>query len=141
MATLTGGSSLFFVVDMDAEQDLVGTVLIHTPSVFRVTTGAYTNEFTSATGNFTYDASGNLIGGTITGWTNFRDDVETFTVTDISYPAASLQGVVDAAFYTTLFSGNDQATGTPGLDYLVGYGGNDTLCGRRSDRRPGIRSI
>jgi Ca2+-binding RTX toxin-like protein len=132
MATLTGGTSLTFGADMDAEQSIGGPILIATPSVFRVAPNRNItnyNEFTSATGDFTYDASGNLVGGTITGWTNVRSNVETFTVTDISYPVASLHGLIDAAFYAALFSGNDQAYGAPGGDDLKGYGGSDTLSG------------
>ena len=89
------------------------------------------NELTGV--GLTYSASGELSGGTITGFRYYEGNVLTVSVEGVSLSAARLTaldkaGDTDAAL-NFVFGGDDQFVGTKSNDFFIGGPGNDTFNG------------
>lgn len=88
--------------------------------------------------DITFDLSGNVSGGTVTGyvetyWTNSQY-VPVFAIEEINISALSIWAAAttasttdDYSVFTTAMSGNDQIYGSEYGDVLLGYDGDDTF--------------
>ncbi|HEX6094470.1 MAG TPA: calcium-binding protein, partial [Dongiaceae bacterium] len=125
MATVTsiGGSR----VVMGSVVPINGAVAVNTPTTFRRGHPGNYDEFVSASGDFTYDLSNNLVDGTITGWIHVENDIQ-YQVTDISTPVSEFPFAFEPVD-DVLFAGADSITGSALNDHLLGFGGKDTLVG------------
>jgi len=86
----------------------------------------------------TTDGSGNVTGGTVTGYLetywNGSDWVAGWGIEDASVSATSLYAAFktsstadDYAIIKQILSGDDSITGSTGKDVLIGYGGDDLM--------------
>lgn len=94
--------------------------------------------------DFGYDASGKLIGGTVTGWEDFlkvtipggvvgpdyTEEYKLFSVTELSVPATTFASWIDTGYVVTapiLLGGDDSITGNALNGVIWAYAGNDTI--------------
>ena len=88
---------------------------------------ATTTNSSAPSGDFTYDLSNNLVGGTITSWTHVENNIQ-YQVTDISTPVSEFPFAFEPVD-DVLFASADSITGSSLNDHLLGFGGKDTLVG------------
>ena len=131
MSVLVGGNrpvNRFY--DFEILEFLDGTVTVANATTYRIADPTGYDQFT---GNFTYDANGVLIGGTITGWTRVTSGGTEFTLSGVNYPVALfLADLVtndSAGLLNAVLGNNDKITGSTQGDILSGYGGKDTING------------
>jgi Ca2+-binding RTX toxin-like protein len=114
--------------DIDDFSD--GDVTVHTDTTYRIERGDGAEELT---GSFTYDANGQLIGGTITGWQHVIGGEVAFSIGGFSTPVSDLLGFIDdhdsRGFLAAILAGDDIVNGYIFNDSLLAFAGNDILDG------------
>lgn len=93
-------------------------------------------------GTYSYDANGNLVGGTVTAIKAYASYALVLDVTGASVPALDVASAVLNADFLTMYSyflaGNDTITGSSFADRITGQGGQDHIyAGGGSDRAYG----
>ena len=126
MATATAYSD----INMDTPDFSYDKVSIATATHIQLKSGSDVQNYY---GTFSYDAFGNLTGGTVTS-TDGRDDVgKIYQISGGSYNALTVYDYINSSNYSGLlqyfFTGHDVINGSAYADVLNGYAGNDTIKG------------
>jgi hypothetical protein len=129
MANFTAGPGAVSGIDFtnfDLSDFTDGTVQNATPTVIRVGFGV--NDYSELTGKFSYNAGGQLTGGTINTIVGFENNA-VYTVTGLSLSVAAalpllLNGNATAVLQA-VFTGNDSLVGSAVADNLIGFNGNE----------------
>jgi Ca2+-binding RTX toxin-like protein len=121
---------------LDLPGMLTGTATVHTATSLVIEYGGGDrDEFTGV--GFTYSATGEPTGGTITGFRQFVASNLVGEVTGASASVAQFMTFVKAGDtiggVLFILSGDDQITGGAFADYLAGGAGNDTINGLAGD--------
>ncbi len=127
MATFTA----YKQINMDAPGSFVnGTVTAHTATHIQVKSGLYVQDYF---GSFKYNASGGLIGGTITATDFFYNGGKVYSIKGGSYNVLTVNDYVvfgdTEGLLNYIFAHNDVFNGSAFNDVFKGYAGNDTLNG------------
>jgi Ca2+-binding RTX toxin-like protein len=133
MTVVTAGSAGVDMSSIDLTLVLSGAVTSQTSNSYVLNLGE--GDVVTFTGsNFTYDASGNLTGGTVTGLSDAYNGASSFDASGFSVPAATLAGWAmngqGSAGLQTILAGDDTLSApnaTPNA--LYGYDGNDSISG------------
>ena len=128
MATATASQP----INMDGELIWdVSSIPIATSSQIR--TVGFAGEVQDYHGNFSYDAYGDLTGGTLNSTTFTLNGIQQYTVSGLNHSAVTVFSYINAynepGLLKYLFNGNDVLNGSSGADIANAYGGNDSLHG------------
>jgi|SRR5579859_3693806 len=125
----TGGEVPLNVDELDVGLLLSGTYNLATSSQIEIQTDP--NQVVELSGDFTFDASGHLAGGTLNEIKDLISGSLVFDISGFSVSAASFVGWVNtddnATAKATILAGDDVISGTPFNDVLRGFGGDDTF--------------
>jgi len=87
-------------------------------------------------GSFSYK-SGDLAGGTLTGYTQYIDGALDYVASGAKFSAKTAKAYIDAGdasgLQSLILAGNDILNGSGFTDYLVGHGGGDKIFGNAGD--------
>ncbi len=112
-------------------QIFYGNVTVATSSQIEIVAGGFTGDYYGQ--GFTYSATGSVVGGTLTGFSETYNGHAVVTATGLNVPATTAYQLVQSNNANQLaalaLSGNDTISGAGNGDVLVGYGGNNTLVG------------
>lgn len=118
--------------ELNIDDLLDGSITSKSATSLVINLGDGSTETFTGTG-FVYDGFGNPAGGTITGIQERYNNQTTFQVTGLEVPVSQfvswVQSNATTTALTSMFSGNDELTGSQFDDYLLGYGGHDYLFG------------
>lgn len=133
MTNLTAGADIAINTDAFNPQGmLTGTYSNKSSTGFDVDVGSGYGEHYTGTG-LTFDGSGHLTSGTITGLTETYLGATVFTMTNLGISAADWVQWVNAgnssAAIAGIFGGNDSIVGSSGADTLDGGTGHDVVRG------------
>ncbi len=91
------------------------------------------NQFLELTGNFTYDGNGDLIGGTLTGFSETWNGTTQWSFSGLSMDIGTFAfyyaNYDNNGFLNAALAGADTMTGSAFNDFLLGFGGVDTING------------
>lgn len=133
MTIITAGANYELNTDQFYVGDtLSGGTLNRSSSAFDINLGGGTTlHYTGS--NFGYDASGNLLSGTINGLSELSFGATVVNISSFSVDAATWAQWAhdhnDAAANNLLFGGDDSITGSSGSDTLDGMAGHDVIFG------------
>lgn len=131
MANLTASSPVD-MTDFGFDNITAGPITRQTAFQYFIT-GADAASFYQFTGfGLTYDGSGNLTGGTITGYRVLDDDGQTLSVSGFTVAATAVGAAIASADATSLFedifgAGDNTITGSTGDDVLTDSVNRDTI--------------
>ena len=129
MATVQLGNA--FPVDMRLQQVFYGTARIATSSQIEIVYGNYVADYYGQ--GFAYSSSGDVVGGTLTGFSETFNGRSVYSAIGLNVPATLTYQLVQSGnpvqLVATALSGNDTITGAGNNDVLVGYGGNNSFIG------------
>jgi Ca2+-binding RTX toxin-like protein len=132
MAQLDAGPFGLDMSDLDISIILDAEVIIASGSVFRLLYQGQQITFTGS--NFSYDASGSPLGGTVTGVELRYLGVLIFQASGFSIPVSNWVAWADAGdtfgALAAVLQGNDNILGSELSDTLAGFSGNDTIFGQ-----------
>ena len=136
MTVVTAGPAGVDMSGLDLSVILGGTAVTETPTTYTVDLGQG-DEFTASGSGFTYDNSGYLTGGTVTGLSDAYLGSNSFQISGFSEPATTLvswaQNGQGALALQTIFAGNDSISGGGAADTLDGGAGDNTVLGAAGD--------
>ena len=125
-------ATLYSPVDLfDTSADFHGSITVTSATLIRIedASGNRNDYF----GSFSYDSSGYLTGGTVTGFSSFDGGALSVTVSGLSIPALDAASAVMSGEFSYIYekglSGADTINGSLGADTLRGFNGNDRLFG------------
>lgn len=120
----------YMQVNMDATTFANGNASILNATHIQIKSGLYVQNYY---GSFSYNGSGDLVGGTLTSTDLFYNGGKVYALTGGSYNVVTVKNYVESlnaqGLLQYLFAGNDQVNGSPFADILNGYAGNDTING------------
>lgn len=133
MTNLTAGADIAINTEAFNPQGmLTGTYSNKSSTGFDVDVGGGYGEHYTGTG-LTFDGSGHLASGTITGLTETYLGATVFTMTNLGLDAANWVQWVNSgngtAAIAAIFGGNDSIVGSSGADTLNGGAGHDVILG------------
>ena len=126
--------NLYQSTDMQNPQIFYGNVTAASATSITITDGIGNSGTYSGT---FYYSGGYLSGGTVTGYTAYRNYSLSSTVSDVSIDALTLNAHLNAnnavGLYQAVLNGADTITGSAVNDYLKSWNGNDILYGGSGD--------
>ena len=132
MAVVRVGTALPF--DMRNPQVFYGTATMATSTQIEIVSGALKGDYFGQ--GFAYSSSGEVVGGTVTGYSTTYNGGAVYSVTGLNISAATVYQLVQSGNPLQLsalaLSGDDTFYGAGDSDVLVGYGGNNTFNGVQS---------
>lgn len=132
MATFIAATGTDF--DSLSFSDIVGNFLVtQSPNTWQTQFGFIGNDYVVYHGvGLTY-TGGSPTGGTLTELLRYESGALTYSITDFAMPAATFQAFRAAddidGFFSAVFAGSDNLTGSNQNDNLRGYAGNDNMDG------------
>ena len=123
MATLT----VYAALNLATLSVWSGSTQSASSSLIALSSGSRFGYYTGS--SFGYSSSGELVSGTLTGYSEAIAGSTQYRVTGISVPAAYAASLINSnqlpLMFATALAGSDTLYSSPYTDHLIGYGGND----------------